>query len=108
MGVKLVATGGTARFLSENGIDCETASWPLDGGADSADAMIKRREVDLVINIPKNYQKDELTNGYLIRRAAADFGVPLITNIQLASRFVESISKKGFADLSCKSWREYV
>ena len=63
--------------------------------------------IDLVINIPKNYQEEELTNDYLIRRTAADFSVPLITNIQLAQRFVESLSCKSLADLKIKSWGEY-
>jgi carbamoyl-phosphate synthase large subunit len=107
MGIKIYTTEGTGRFLSSKGIPSIPVKWPLAEADDSADRLIKAKCVDLVINVPKNYQKDELTNGYMIRRAAADFGVPLITNIQLARRFVESISKKSFEDLSCKSWQQY-
>jgi carbamoyl-phosphate synthase large subunit len=64
--------------------------------------------IDLVINIPKNSQEEELTNDYIIRRRTVDFGIPLITNIQLAQRFVEALARKGAADLQVKSWREYV
>ena len=108
MDVKIYATYGTAKFLEENGIGARAVGWPLDGGANSADALIKSGKVDIIINIPKNYQHDELTNGYMIRRTAADFGVPLITNIQLARRLVESISKKSIDDLKCRSWNEYL
>lgn len=107
LGIKLWATSGTAKFLKEHGIDASEVSWPLQGGINSADAKIKERKIDLVINIPKNYQKEELTNGYLIRRAAADFGIPLITNIQLARRLAESLTRKDPQDLACKSWCEY-
>jgi carbamoyl-phosphate synthase large subunit len=63
--------------------------------------------LDLVVNIPKNSQQEELTNDYLIRRRAVDFGVPLITNIQLAEQFVRAISRKKAADLEIRSWKEY-
>ena len=63
--------------------------------------------VDLVINIPKNYQEQELTNDYLIRRKAVDLGIPLITNLQLAQRFIEAISRKRLTDLRIKGWAEY-
>ncbi len=108
MGIRVFATDGTARFLKEHGIRSETVHWPLHGGPDAADAKIREGAFDLVINIPKNYQEEELTNGYLIRRAAADFGVPLVTNIQLARRIVESIKRKRPEDLACKSWQEYL
>ena len=64
-------------------------------------------DIDLVINIPKNYQEQELTNDYLIRRKAVDLAIPLITNLQLAQRFVEAMSRKGLGDLQIKSWAEY-
>jgi carbamoyl-phosphate synthase large subunit len=108
MGISIVATKGTADFLAQHGIDVEAVSWPLEKKADAADARIRGGGIDLVVNIPKNYQKEELTNGYMIRRAAADFGVPLVTNIQLAKRVVESLARKDFADLACKHWAEYV
>jgi carbamoyl-phosphate synthase large subunit len=69
---------------------------------------LQGRSVDLVINIPKSSAEDELANDYLIRRKAADLGIPLITNIQLAQRFVEAISKKSLSELRIKSWQEYV
>jgi len=108
MGIRVFATDGTARFLKEHGVETETVNWPLYGGPNTADAKIREGAFDLVINIPKNYQEEELTNGYLIRRAAADFGVPLITNIQLARRLVESFQRKRPQDLACKAWQEYV
>jgi len=61
-----------------------------------------------VINIPKNYQEEELTNDYMIRRAAVDFAIPLFTNMQLARRFVEALSRKSLKELQIKSWREYL
>ena len=68
---------------------------------------LAQKNIDLVINIPKNTQEEELMNDYLIRRKAADFGIPLITNIQLAQRFVEALSKKRVGELQIKSWEEY-
>jgi carbamoyl-phosphate synthase large subunit len=108
LGIKIFATEGTARFLAEHGIKALTVAWPLYGGQNTADARIREGGIDLVINIPKNYQKEELTNGYLIRRAAADFGVPLITDIKLARRLVESFKRKKLKDLACKAWQEYL
>ena len=64
-------------------------------------------KIDLVINIPKNFQEEELTNDYIIRRKTVDFAVPLFTNVQLARRFVEALSRKSISDLQIKSWREY-
>ena len=68
---------------------------------------LSQGRIDLVINIPKNYQEKELTNDYLIRRQAVNFGIPLITTIQLAQRFVEAFSCKELDDLQIKSWAEY-
>jgi len=108
MGVKLMATAGTARFLVSHDVPAETVAWPLDGGDDDAETRIREGKVDLVVNIPKNYQETELTNGYRIRRAAADSGIPLVTNMQLARRIVESLAKKSDPELHPKSWREYL
>ncbi len=105
-GTRLFATGGTARFLKENGVAAEAVSWPSEGGERNAEALIRAGEIDLVVNIPKNFTRDELTNGYYIRRAAADVGAMLITNVQLAKRLAESLDKKSFADLLITSWRE--
>jgi carbamoyl-phosphate synthase large subunit len=108
MGVKLYATGGTAAFLREHGVDSVRLHWPTDVRSPNVLQHLQERRLDLVINIPKNSAEEELANDYLIRRKAADFGIPLITNIQLAQRFVEAISKKSLAELRIKSWQEYV
>jgi carbamoyl-phosphate synthase large subunit len=105
--MNLYATGGTANFLSANGIETTILRWPLEREKPNTMDYLREGKIDLVINIPKNYQEEELTNDYLIRRQAVNFGIPLITNIQLAQRFVESISQKRPEDLKIKSWREY-
>ena len=108
MGIQFYATGGTARFMAENGIQSTTLHWPLSGKKPSVIDYISDRKIDLVINIPKNYQEEELTNDYMIRRAAVDFAIPLFTNMQLARRFVEALSRKPLKELQIKSWREYL
>jgi len=107
MGIKFYATPGTAKFLEQNKIKTEVLYWPLDKVQPNVIDHIRDGKIDLVINIPKNYQKDELTNGYLIRRAAVDYNVMLITNRQIAMRFVEAITRKSSEDLKIKSWDEY-
>lgn len=107
MGVTLFATEGTAAFLGANGIAATLLHWPSDSKSPNSLEYLAQRKIDLVINIPKNTQEEELTNDYLIRRKAADFGIPLITNIQLAQRFVEALSKKRVAELQIKSWEDY-
>jgi carbamoyl-phosphate synthase large subunit len=107
MGVNLFATKGTADFLSANNVKAKVLHWPLERKSPNVLEYLTKRKIDLVINIPKNYQEQELTNDYLIRRKAADWSIPLITNIQLAQRFVEAISCKGSDDLKIKSWAEY-
>jgi carbamoyl-phosphate synthase large subunit len=106
MQVKLYATQGTQAFLAANGVDAELVRWPAEAAPNALD-LLGRRDIDLVINIPKSSAEDELRNDYLIRRKAADFGIPLITNIQLAQRFVEALSRKSLAELQIKSWQEY-
>jgi carbamoyl-phosphate synthase large subunit len=109
LGLKLYATKGTAQFLRAHGIHATVLHWPLEHQRrpNVLDYLGEKR-IDLVINIPKNSQEEELTNDYIIRRRTVDFGIPLITNIQLAQRFVEALARKGAADLQVKSWREYV
>jgi carbamoyl-phosphate synthase large subunit len=107
MGMKLYATRGTGEFLSKNGIDAAILNWPLEDATPNAMEYLREGKIDLVINIPKNYQEEELTNDYMIRRQAINFGIPLITNIQLAQRFVEAISRKDLSELNIKSWNEY-
>ena len=107
MGFKFYATGGTADFMKEHGVNAETLYWPLEEKEPNTLTYIADGKIDLVINIPKNIEKEELDNDYLIRRKAVDFDVPLITNLQLAKRFVEAISRFSLDDLKVKSWDEY-
>ncbi len=107
MDVKFYATEGTAKFLIANDIPAEMLHWPLDKTQPNVIDYIKSRRIDLVINIPKNYQKKELTNGYLIRRAAVDYNVMLITNRQIAMRFIEALVRTSEEDLKIRSWEEY-
>ena len=106
-GLKIYATKGTHDFYARHGIETTVAHWPDVDEKPNAYELIKNREVDLVINIPKNLSSDELNNDYTIRRAAVDFNVPLITNARLASAFIYSISRYTLEDLEIKSWDEY-
>ncbi|MCJ2533864.1 MAG: hypothetical protein LN364_01365, partial [Candidatus Thermoplasmatota archaeon] len=101
------ATGGTSDFLNKNGIKSKVLFWPLENKEPNTLSYIADGKIDLVINIPKNIEKEELDNDYLIRRKAVDFDVPLITNLQLAKRFVEAIYRTSLEDLKVKSWDEY-
>jgi len=107
IGIKFYATPGTAKFMEANGIPVETLDWPLNGKSPNAADYIKSGKIDLVINIPKNYQEEELTNDYIIRRTAVDFKIPLITNRQLAMRLAEALVNKNPLQLEAKSWDEY-
>lgn len=107
LGIDLYSTKGTANFLSANGVKTKVLHWPLEKKRPNTMDYLQDGKIDLVINIPKNYQEEELTNDYLIRRHAVNFGIPLITDIQLAQRFVESIAVKDLDELKIKSWGEY-
>jgi len=107
IGIKLYATQGTAEFLAAYGIKSQTVHWPLEDLSPNAGELIEQRDVDLVINIPKNYQETELTNDYHIRRKAVDFGIPLLTNIQLANRLAEALSRKQIGSLGIKELQGY-
>jgi carbamoyl-phosphate synthase large subunit len=107
MGMNFYATGGTAKFMEENGLSATKLHWPLTNKKPNVLDYLSEGKVDLVINIPKNYQEEELTNDYIIRRHAVDYAIPLFTNVQLARRFVEAISRKSVKDLQIKSWNEY-
>ncbi|MAG91968.1 carbamoyl phosphate synthase large subunit [Candidatus Woesearchaeota archaeon] len=107
MGFKIYATEGTAKFLDNNKVKNEVLQWPLDKKEPNALTYLKERKIDLVINIPKSYEEEELTNDYLIRRKAVDFNIPLLTNAQVAKLFIDSISKKKMEDLEIKSWDGY-
>jgi len=107
MGYIFYATAGTASFMKNNGIDCCELNWPLDKKEPNVLTYIAEGKIDLVINIPKNAGRTELTNGYLIRRKSVDHNIPLITNLQLAKRFVKAIRSKNSDDLFVKSWDAY-
>ena len=108
LGVKFYATRGTARFMRNNGIEATVLNWPLERRSPNTVEAIKSGKIDLVINIPKNYQREELTNDYIIRRTAVDYGVPLITNRQLAMRLAEALSRMTPERLQIKAWDEYL
>ncbi|MFC2088586.1 carbamoyl-phosphate synthase (glutamine-hydrolyzing) large subunit, partial [Calditrichota bacterium] len=107
MNMKLYGTGGTSKFLNNHQIPTETLYWPLQKKSPNVIEYIKDGKIDLIINIPKNYQKDELTNGYLIRRAAVDYNVMLITNRQIAMRLIEALNRTNLNEMKIKSWDEY-
>ena len=107
-GYNLFATSGTQKFLTENGIsNVTTVSWPDEHGENNVLDMAANHQFDLVINIPKNHTKRELTNGYKIRRAAIDHNIPLITNARLASAFIDAFCSIRMEDIQIKSWDEY-
>jgi len=107
-GFTLFATGGTQRFLTENGVESTFVAWPDDETADlRVDKMIADKEFDLVINIPKNLTERELTNGYKIRRGAIDYNIPLITNARLASAFIKAFCRISQDDIEIRHWGEY-
>ena len=107
MGFEFYATMGTADFLKSNKIKAKALYMPLDNKEPNTLSYIADGKIDLVINIPKNIEREELDNDYLIRRKAIDLNVPLITNIQLAKRFVEAIHRTALKNLRIKSWDEY-
>lgn len=106
-GYKLYASHGTQKFLEENGIDAIDVNWPDEDGDNNILQMIANKGFDLIINIPKNVTKRELTNGYIIRRNAVDYNIPLITNARLASAFIKSFCNYQLEDLKIKSWDQY-
>ena len=107
MGLKFYATRGTAKFLKEHGMEAEILNWPLENVEPNVITYLNEGKIDLVINIPKNEEKYELDNDYIIRRKAVDMNVNLITNIQVAKRFIKAMQKYKTEDLSIKSWDEF-
>jgi carbamoyl-phosphate synthase large subunit len=108
-GYKIYATAGTAAFLNAHGVSTEAVFWP-DERADAENnvmTMIAEHKFDLIVNIPKNHSKRELTNGYKIRRGAIDHNIPLITNARLAGAFIEAFCEMKMEDIQIKSWQEY-
>jgi len=106
-GYLLYATRGTQQFLEANGIEATVAHWPDEESKPNTIDLIRKKVVDLVINIPKNLTKTELSNDYLIRRNAVDYNIPLITNARLASAFILAFCKMDMNDIKIKRWDEY-
>ena len=106
-GYKIYATAGTAKFLNDNGVAAEKVDWPDEEGENNVMNMISAHKFDLIINVPKNHTKRELTNGYKIRRDAIDHNIPLITNVRLAKAFIEAFCELKQEDIKPKSWQEY-
>lgn len=107
-GYNLFATGGTHQFLTDNGIPAVKVYWPSESDREpQALEMLHNKQIDLVVNIPKNLTQKELDNGYKIRRAAIDFNIPLITNARLASAFIQAFCSLSINDIQIKSWDEY-
>lgn len=107
-GYHLFATGGSSKFLTENGVENTRVYWPSEPeGHPQALDMLHRKEIDMVVNIPKNLTAGELDNGYKIRRAAIDLNIPLITNARLASAFINAFCTMSVDDIAIKSWEEY-
>ena len=106
-GYSIFATEGTAKFLGENGVNATVVSWPDEDGDNKVMDMIADHKFDLIINVPKNQTKRELTNGYRIRRGAIDHNIPLMTNVRLAKAFIEAFCSMKLDDIKIKSWQEY-
>lgn len=106
-GYDIFATGGSSKFLTENGVENIRVYWPSEEGHPQALEMLHKKEIDMVVNIPKNLTAGELDNGYKIRRAAIDLNIPLITNARLASAFINAFCTMDIDDIAIKSWEEY-
>ena len=106
-GFEVYATGGTAKFFNDNGVKATPVSWPDEEGENNVMDMIAQHKFALIVNVPKNHTKRELTNGYRIRRGAIDHNIPLITNVRLAKAFIEAFTAIGEQDIKIKSWQEY-
>ena len=106
-GYKVYATGGTAKFFNDNGVEATAVSWPDEEGENNVMDMIAQHKFALIVNVPKNHTKRELTNGSRIRRGAIDHNIPLMTNVRLAKAFIEAFTALKQDDIKIKSWQEY-
>lgn len=107
-GYNLFATDGTYKFLTENGVESTLVSWPNEeNDAPEALELMRDGKIDMVINIPKNLTKRELSNGYKIRRGAIDMNIPVITNARLANAFIQAFCTIDIDQIPIKSWNEY-
>ncbi len=106
-GYNIFATGGSSKFLTENGVENTRVYWPSEEGQPQALEMLHKKEIDMVVNIPRDLTPTELENGYKIRRAAVDLNIPLVTNARLASAFINAFCSMSIDDIAIKSWEEY-
>ena len=106
-GYNIFATGGSSKFLTENGVENTRVYWPSEEGHPQALEMLHKKEIDMVVNIPRDLTPIELENGYKIRRAAVDLNIPLVTNARLASAFINAFCTMSIDDIAIKSWDEY-
>ncbi len=114
MGYELFGSRGTAKFIAANGIPINALNWPLESKEPNIATYIRRREVDMIINIPKNNRETELKNDYIIRRMAVDSDIPLFTNIKVAREFIDALvntrnnaNSQSAPLLEIKAWEEY-
>ena len=106
-GYNIFATVGSSKFLAENGVENTRVYWPSEEGQPQALEMLHKKEIDMVVNIPRDLTPTELENGYKIRRAAVDLNIPLVTNARLASAFINAFCSMSIDDIAIKSWDEY-
>ena len=106
-GYNIFATGGSSKFLTENGVENTRVYWPSEEGQPQALEMLHKKEIDMVVNIPRDLTPTELENGYKIRRAAVDLNIPLVTNARLASAFINAFCSMSIDDIAIKSWEDY-
>ena len=106
-GYTIYATAGTAKFLQENGVEATVVAWPDEEGDNKVMDLISNHVFDLIVNVPKNQTKRELTNGYKIRRGAIDHNIPLMTNARLAQAFINAFCTMKQGDIQIKAWQDY-
>jgi carbamoyl-phosphate synthase large subunit len=106
-GFSIFATTGTYHYLTANGVNAQLAHWPGEEGTPQALDLLHEKKIDFVVNIPKNLSTRELSKGYMVRRAAIDYNIPLITNGRLATAFIHAFCTLSVDDIQIKSWDEY-
>jgi carbamoyl-phosphate synthase large subunit len=106
-GFNLFATGGSQKFLEENGVPATLVYWPSENKSPNTIELLQEKKIDMVVNIPKNLSASELKNGYMIRRTSIDFNIPLITNTRLARAFIQAFCTMDVDDIEIKSWDEF-
>ena len=107
-GLQLYAAAGTSTFLESHGIECSAVHWPDEDKKPNSIDLMKKGNIDFVVNIPKNLESNELNNDYSIRRTAIDLNIPIITNARLASAYITAFCTVSDSEIKIKSWREYI